>query len=160
MLSVDSASARVGRPLTATSVAGVNRRVHRRAYRNGNYGNYGYGYGTYQPSYGYGYAYQPSTQQPYSGYGALACGKELQKQCGGVPVLQNNMRECIQKSHGKLSPRCVALANNVVRSCERDALQHCQATAAGQSNILGCLRTAKRVVSPQCSAALDPAFLR
>jgi hypothetical protein len=91
-LSADSASARIGRPLTATSVAGVNRRVHRRAYRRGYYGNYGYGYGTYQPSYGfgygstrygygtyqpsygYGYAYQPSTrygyyQQPYSGYG-------------------------------------------------------------------------------------------
>src|SRR5262249_59805165 len=31
-LSLDSADARVGRPLTATSVAGVNRRAHRRAY--------------------------------------------------------------------------------------------------------------------------------
>ena len=60
-LSVDSASARIGRPLTATSVAGVNRRVHRRAYRRGYYGNdtirripaihIAYGYGTYQPSY-------------------------------------------------------------------------------------------------------------
>ena len=36
-LSLDSADARVGRPLTATSVAGVNRRVHRRAYRRGLY---------------------------------------------------------------------------------------------------------------------------
>ena len=161
-LSTDSASAEIGRPLTAGSVAGVNRRVHRRAYRRG---NYGYGYGTYQPSYGYGYAYQSSTrdgyyQQPYSGYGALACGKELQKQCGGVPVLQNNMRECLQKSQGKISPRCVALANHVVRSCDRDALQHCQAIVAGQSNILGCLRTATRVVSSQCNAALDTAFVR
>ena len=91
VLSTDSASAEIGRPLTATSVAGVNRRVHRRAYRRGYYGNYGYGYGTYQPSYGYGYAssrygygayqYQPSYgygyastryrnyQQPYYGYG-------------------------------------------------------------------------------------------
>jgi hypothetical protein len=73
-LSVDSASAVIGRPLTPGSVAGVHRRAHRRAYRHGHYGNYGYGYGTYQPSYGYGYAYQPSTryghyQQPYSGYG-------------------------------------------------------------------------------------------
>ena len=91
---------------------------------------------------------------------ALACGKELQKQCGGMPVLANNLRECLQKSQGKLSPKCVALANNVVRSCETDALQHCQATAAGQSNILGCLRTAKRVVSPQCNAALDTAYGR
>jgi hypothetical protein len=91
---------------------------------------------------------------------ALACGKQLQKQCGGVPVLQNKIRECLQKSQGKIAPRCVALANNVVRSCERDALQHCQAITAGQSNILGCLRTAKRVVSWQCSAALDTAFLR
>ena len=77
-LSVDSASARVGRPLTATSVAGVNRRVHRRAYRHGYYGTAAYrpyrtGYGTYQP---YGYAYQPYNryrayqyQQPYYGYG-------------------------------------------------------------------------------------------
>ena len=76
-LSADSASARVGHPLTATSVAGVNRRVHRRAYRRGYYGTsayynpYRYGYGTYQPySYG-GYAYQPyrygyRTYQPYS----------------------------------------------------------------------------------------------
>jgi hypothetical protein len=31
-LSVDAADARVGRPLTPMSVAGVNRRVHRRAY--------------------------------------------------------------------------------------------------------------------------------
>ena len=71
-LSVDSASAVIGRPLTPGSVAGVHRRAHRRAH--GYYGNYGYGYGTYQPSYGYGYAYQPSNrygyyQQPYSGYG-------------------------------------------------------------------------------------------
>jgi hypothetical protein len=32
-ISLDTAEARVGRPLTATSVAGVSRRVHRRAYR-------------------------------------------------------------------------------------------------------------------------------
>ena len=31
-LSLDSAEARLGRPLTPMSVAGVNRRVHRRAY--------------------------------------------------------------------------------------------------------------------------------
>jgi hypothetical protein len=60
-LSLDSASAVIGRPLTPGSVAGVNRRVHRRAYRRGYYGYPGYGYGTYRPSYGYGY-------QPYRGY--------------------------------------------------------------------------------------------
>ncbi|PSO21447.1 hypothetical protein C7G42_07285 [Bradyrhizobium sp. MOS003] len=32
VISVDKADARVGRPLTPGSVAGVNRRVHRRAY--------------------------------------------------------------------------------------------------------------------------------
>ena len=91
---------------------------------------------------------------------ASGCGKELQKQCGGVPVLANNMLECLQKNQEKLSPRCVARANNVVRSCDRDAVQHCQAVAAGQGNILGCLRNARRVVSPQCHAALDAAFPR
>ena len=88
-LTQNSASAEIGRPLTATSVAGVNRRVNRRANRRAYYGygadpyRYGYGtYGTYQPSgffggyanqpynrYG-GYAYQPynrypNYQQPY-----------------------------------------------------------------------------------------------
>jgi hypothetical protein len=37
-LSLDRAEARVGRPLTATSVAGVNRRVHRRAARRATVG--------------------------------------------------------------------------------------------------------------------------
>jgi hypothetical protein len=91
---------------------------------------------------------------------AFTCGKELQKQCSGVPVLANNMLECLQKNQEKLSPRCVAQASNVVRGCDRDAVQHCQAVAAGQGNILVCLRTAKRVVSPQCHAALDAVFLR
>jgi hypothetical protein len=81
-LSVDSASAVIGRPLTPMSVAGVNRRAHRRAYRHGYYGSgygaysnpYRYGYGTYAARpYGYGgYASQPYNryyQQPYSGYG-------------------------------------------------------------------------------------------
>jgi|SRR5262245_14621995 len=82
-LSEDSASAVIGRPLTPMSVAGVNRRAHRRAYRRDYYGYgayanpYRYGYGTYQPySYG-GYAYQPyrygyGTYQPYRYYGGYA----------------------------------------------------------------------------------------
>ena len=37
VLSLDRADARVGRPLTATSVAGVHRRAYRRAYRRGYY---------------------------------------------------------------------------------------------------------------------------
>jgi hypothetical protein len=37
-VSVNSAEARIGRPLTATSIAGVNRRVHRRAWRRCAYG--------------------------------------------------------------------------------------------------------------------------
>nr|WP_234680348.1 hypothetical protein [Bradyrhizobium sp. Oc8] len=46
--SLDNAEARVGRPLTPMSVAGVNRRVHRRAYYGAAaagaaaYGAYGY----------------------------------------------------------------------------------------------------------------------
>jgi len=37
-VSVDTAEARIGRPLTPGSIAGVNRRVHRRAYRRCAYG--------------------------------------------------------------------------------------------------------------------------
>lgn len=69
-LSVDTASAVIGRPLTPMSVAGVNRRAHRRAYRHDYYG-YGYGAGTYRP-YGYGSNYYGSgygTYGSWSGYG-------------------------------------------------------------------------------------------
>jgi hypothetical protein len=67
-LAVDTADARVGRPLTPMSVAGVNRRVHRRAYYGAAagaaaagaavYGAYNYyqgrpacGYAPYPPCY-------------------------------------------------------------------------------------------------------------
>jgi hypothetical protein len=47
-VSLDSASAEVGNPLTPGSVAGVHRRVERRAARRAYYSGYGYG------EYGYG----------------------------------------------------------------------------------------------------------
>jgi hypothetical protein len=61
-VSLDRAEARVGRPLTPMSVAGVNRRVNRRAYYGaaavgaaGAYGAYRYpracGYSPYPPCY-------------------------------------------------------------------------------------------------------------
>jgi hypothetical protein len=77
-LSLDSADARIGRPLTPLSVAGVHRRAYRRAvygtaaaYGVGSYygasGYPGYGY----PAYGYGsYAYG----YPAYGYGSYAYG--------------------------------------------------------------------------------------
>jgi hypothetical protein len=56
-LSVDAANARVGRPLTPMSVAGVNRRVNRRAYYGAAAGAAAAGYGYYnyyrQPACGY-----------------------------------------------------------------------------------------------------------
>jgi hypothetical protein len=61
-VSVDTASARIGHPLTPMSVAGVNRRVHRRAYYGAaagaaaagaaGYGLYNY-YGYRRPACGY-----------------------------------------------------------------------------------------------------------
>ena len=47
-VSLDTAQARIGRPLTPFSVAGVNRRMNRRAY----YGGY---YAYHRPYYAYGY---------------------------------------------------------------------------------------------------------
>ena len=89
---------------------------------------------------------------------AAACGKELQSQCIGTPSLANNMLACLAKA--RVSARCHAVAQNVVRSCERDAVQFCQAVVAGQGNILGCLTAARGVVSAPCNAALDAAFVR
>ena len=100
---------------------------------------------------------------------AVACGKEIKKQCGGgpvgvpvgVPVGASSVLDCFQKSQKNLSSRCAALANNVFRSCDRDAAQFCQGVVAGsQGNIVGCLTTAKNMVSSQCNASLDAAFLR
>jgi hypothetical protein len=89
---------------------------------------------------------------------AAACGKELQKQCSGVPVQANNVLECLQKA--QVSARCAALAHHVVRMCDRDAVQFCQSVVGGQGNILGCLTTSRGVVSARCNAALDAVFLR
>ena len=64
-LSLDSADARVGRPLTPVSVAGVHRRAHRHAAYGaaaayGGYAAYGSGYyATASPGYGYGSVYRP-----------------------------------------------------------------------------------------------------
>ena len=56
-LSVDKAQARIGRPLTPGSVAGVHRRYERR----GGYYGHGYGRGYYgQGDYGHGGYYGPS----------------------------------------------------------------------------------------------------
>jgi len=62
VLSLDTADARIGRPLTATSVAGVSRRVHRRAYRRAVYGTAVVGLG--------GYGYYRYSSPTYSGYSA------------------------------------------------------------------------------------------
>jgi len=91
---------------------------------------------------------------------ALACGKELKKQCSGVPMQANNMLECLKKGQENLSERCVTLANSVARMCDRDAAQRCAGVVAGSGNVLGCLTTARRSVSARCNAALDAAFLR
>ena len=76
-LSVDKARARIGRPLTPGSVAGVHRRVERRGYRRGYYGGgYGYGYrrGYYGAGYGYRrpYGYYGHVYRPYGYYGLSA----------------------------------------------------------------------------------------
>ena len=88
-LSLDSADARLGRPLTPFSVAGVHRRAYRRAvygaaaygvgsyygasgYSGYSYGRYGYpayGYGSYASGYGYGHRSLYATAAGYPGYG-------------------------------------------------------------------------------------------
>ena len=69
-LSLDSADARIGRPLTPLSVAGV----HRRAYRRAVYGAAAYGVGSYYGASGYpGYSYG-SYGYPAYGYRSYASG--------------------------------------------------------------------------------------
>jgi len=91
---------------------------------------------------------------------AVACGNQIKQQCSGVPVQANNLLECIQRSQEKMSPKCAALALNVVRLCDSDANRLCKGVVASQGNILGCLTMANNRVSTRCSAALDAASLR
>ena len=66
-VSLDAAQARIGRPLTPFSVAGVHRRMNRRAYYGAYGGYYGYhhpyAYGYHRPYYAYAY------HHPYHAYG-------------------------------------------------------------------------------------------
>jgi hypothetical protein len=77
--SLDSADARIGRPRTALSVAGVQGRAYRRAYRGAAYGGVaGYGAGSYysgygSPAYSYGSGYAPYYGSGY-GYGSYYGG--------------------------------------------------------------------------------------
>ena len=89
---------------------------------------------------------------------AAACGNELKSQCVGTPSFGSNMLACLATA--RVSARCHAVAQNVVRSCERDAVQFCQGVVFGQGNILGCLTASRGVVSAACNAALNAAFLR
>jgi hypothetical protein len=106
--------------------------------------------------------------QAYNRAAVRACGQELMKQCSGVPlgvpfgvpVQPNNVLQCLQKNHENLSARCAALANKVVRGCDRDAARLCKGVVLGQGNIIGCLTMARRSVSSRCNAALDAAYLR
>ena len=92
---------------------------------------------------------------------AVACGQELPKVCPGVMIFGNNALECLKRDQAKLSKRCAAMANNIVRVCDRDAAQLCAGNVlTGQGGVLGCLTTAKRSVSARCNAALDAAFVR
>jgi len=86
-LSFDSADARIGRPLTPLSVAGVHRRAYRRAVYGGVAGAaVGYGLGSYYGGYstapywgtgfgsysGYGSYYGDTGYSGYSGYSSYA----------------------------------------------------------------------------------------
>jgi hypothetical protein len=80
-LSLDSADARLGRPLTPMSVAGV----HRRAYRRAVYGAAAYGVGSYYGASGYsGYSYGRYGYPAY-GYGSYASGYGYGSYASGYP---------------------------------------------------------------------------
>ncbi len=72
-VSLDGASARIGEPLSAGSVAGVHRRAGRRAARGAYYGGYdnaGYGYsGVGYGGVGYGVERRAARRAYYGGYG-------------------------------------------------------------------------------------------
>jgi hypothetical protein len=80
-LSLDSADARIGRPLTPMSVAGV----HRRAYRRAAYGAAAYGVGSYYGASGYsGYSYGRYGYPAY-GYGSYGSGYGYGPYASGYP---------------------------------------------------------------------------
>jgi hypothetical protein len=94
---------------------------------------------------------------------ALTCGKQIIRHCSGKPVAgsSTSLLACAKLSVKTHSQRCAALADNIVRMCELDALRLCQGLVAGSGNIItGCLTPAKNSVSLQCNAAIDAAFLR
>ena len=91
-LSLDSADARIGRPLTPLSVAGVHRRAYRRAHRSAVYGGAAaYGVGSYYgasgyPGYSYGYpAYGYGSYASGYGYGSYASGYGYGSYASGYP---------------------------------------------------------------------------
>ena len=102
------------------------------------------------------------TTFPASAATNSACGKQIIKQCSGKPVggSSHELLACAKGSTKTFSKRCAALADNLVRMCELDALRLCQGLVAGSGNIITCLTVAKNSVSSQCNAAIDAVALR
>src|SRR3954449_10723171 len=86
--------------------------------------------------------------------------RNCRKNVRGVPVAGNNMLECLKRDQNTLSKKCAALAENIVRRCDRDAAQRCQGNVAGEGSILKCLAASSRSVSARCNAALHAVYLR
>jgi len=85
-LSVDKARARIGRPLTPGSIAGVHRRHERRSYRYG-----GHGYGSYGYRH-YGYRHYGYRHYGYGGHGYRGYGYRGYRP--GYGVVRRQVRRC------------------------------------------------------------------
>jgi hypothetical protein len=69
---------------------------------------------------------------------AVTCGNQIIKHCSGKPVAGSSMSllACAKLSVKTHSKRCAALADNIVRTCEQDALRLCQGVVAGVAILL------------------------
>ena len=98
----------------------------------------------------------------------MACGKEINSQCRGVPDTRGQLLACLYRHQTSLSPKCegtvwgsisrlgkvLAKDQNVLRACDADALQWCKETVAGGGNLVSCFLIAQQMMSPQCKAAV------
>jgi hypothetical protein len=106
--------------------------------------------------------------QDYHARFSVACGREINSKCQGVPDQRGQLLACLYGQRHKLSPRCEGVVlgaihrlatalrktGNVPQVCDQDIRQTCAHVKHGGGNLVTCFLVAQDTMSPQCKDAI------
>lgn len=102
---------------------------------------------------------------------AVNCGADIAKYCKNENLGGGRVRDCLLRSHSKVSARCIGAVNSlsallqkraaarssVMRVCELDIKRRCSGVEVGDGNLMECFYKTKENISPACRQAVADA---